>query len=384
MAVIHIYLKHGNVSCTTKEPFIGKEKRLLKFPSWTELFSNNISSVVFKLPSLLKTGNPKIICFGLLSFMLGKYYKQRVPKRLDSFLDSQEDKNLFFIGGSVGAQIVEFHYARKGDVIIEGTETINLIAKNNKTLNRSLSQIQPTKIKKRIFIVGLFSFDLLCYLRKKYPLADMELRYFDILPENKINDFIRIKDFSFANNIKLSVYDRATSSRFQLPYEMSKVNTSKLINFLNNNKRYDVCFLAAYSPDREKYLRPLLRTLKKASLNVKLLLVDFPHSNLEGFRVDTEIMSYEKYLTLVGESRAVIDLWRLAPDEGYSFRISEAFALHTKVITNRTCILNKPFYDDTRLFVFSEATHIEPEIIKRFLVSPMKPVEESIFSLGTK
>lgn len=33
---------------------------------------------------------------------------------------------------------------------------------------------------------------------------------------------------------------------------------------------------------------------------------------------------------------------------------------------------------------FSEATHIEPEIIKRFLVSPMKPVEESIFSLGTK
>lgn len=88
--------------------------------------------------------------------MLGKYYKQRVPKRLDSFLDSQEDKNLFFIGGSVGAQIVEFHYARKGDVIIEGTETINLIAKNNKTLNRSLSQIQPTKIKKRIFIVGLF------------------------------------------------------------------------------------------------------------------------------------------------------------------------------------------------------------------------------------
>lgn len=235
MAVIHIYLKHGNVSCTTKEPFIGKEKRLLKFPSWTELFSNNISSVVFKLPSLLKTGNPKIICFGLLSFMLGKYYKQRVPKRLDSFLDSQEDKNLFFIGGSVGAQIVEFHYARKGDVIIEGTETINLIAKNNKTLNRSLSQIQPTKIKKRIFIVGLFSFDLLCYLRKKYPLADMELRYFDILPENKINDFIRIKDFSFANNIKLSVYDRATSSRFQLPYEMSKVNTSKLINFLNKN-----------------------------------------------------------------------------------------------------------------------------------------------------
>ena len=85
MAVIHIYLKHGNVSCKTKEPFIGKEKRLLKFPSWTELFSNNISSVVFKLPSLLKTGNPKIICFGLLSFMLGKYYKTESAQEIRFF-----------------------------------------------------------------------------------------------------------------------------------------------------------------------------------------------------------------------------------------------------------------------------------------------------------
>lgn len=384
MAVIHIYSKNGKIHCTAKEPFLGKEKPLPKLPTLSELFSSDITCVVFKLPSLLKTKNFKLICFAMISFVIRKYYKQKVPNLLDSFLNKQEDKNLFFIGGSVGAELIKFHYARKNDVVIEGVETINLIAKSNMCLNRVISQIQPKEVKKRIFVVGLFSPELVRYLRKKYPLADIELRYFDILRPNRIAEFTQIKDFSLKNDIKITTYDHSTSSKFDVRYEMNKVNTVKLINFLNAKKKYDVCFLAAYSPDREKSLKPLLQALKRANLNVKILFVDYPYSELEGFSVDREILSYENYLRLVSESRAVIDLWRLEPDEGYSFRISEAFALHTKVITNRTCILNEPFYDDSRLFVFSEETRIDPDVIKHFLFSPMKPVEESIFSLGTK
>ncbi|HAP14605.1 MAG TPA: hypothetical protein DCR07_00660, partial [Lactococcus sp.] len=108
-----------------------------------------------------------------------------------------------------------------------------------------------------------------------------------------------------------------------------------------------------------------------------------PYSELEDFKVDREIVSYENYLRLMSESRAVIDLWRLAPGEGYSFRISEALTLNSKIITNRTCILNEPFYDASRMFVFSEGNEINPDAIKHFLISPMKPVDKSIFSLGT-
>lgn len=384
MAVIHIYLKNGKISCTTKEPFLGKEKPLPNLPALSELFSNEITCVVFKLPSLLRTRNLKLISFALLSFVLGKYYKQKVPNLLDSFLNRQGNKNIFFIGGSVGAELIKFHYAKKDDVIIEGVETINLIAKRNKCLNGKLPQVQPKNVQKRIFIVGLFSPDLLQYLRKKYPLAEIELRYFDVLRANRITEFTQIKNFSLANNIMISVYDHSTSSKFGLPYVMNKVNTGKLINFQNTEKKYDACFLATYSPDRVKSLQLLLRALKKAHLNVKLLLVDYPHSDLEGFAVDRKIVPYENYLQLVGESRAVIDLWRVEPDEGYSFRIPEALALHSKIITNRTCILNEPFYDACRLFVFSEENEIDPEVVKNFIISPMKPVEESIFSLGTE
>ena len=51
-----------------------------------------------------------------------------------------------------------------------------------------------------------------------------------------------------------------------------------------------------------------MSALKKANLNVKILLVDYPYSELEDFKVDREIVSYENYLRLMSESRAVIDL----------------------------------------------------------------------------
>ena len=94
-------------------------------------------------------------------------------------------------------------------------------------------------------------------------------------------------------------------------------------------------------------------------------------------------MPYEEYLNLIGTSRAVIDLWRLDTNEGYSFRISEAFALRTKIITNRQGITCEPFYDSSRIFVFQEENEVDPEEIKRFLFSSLKSVDDSIFDIGS-
>ncbi len=319
----------------------------------------------------------------MLSFLLGKYYKQKIPKLLNSFLDRYDEKNIFFIGGAVGAELIKFHYANQEDVIVEGVETINLIAKKNKELSIMLYKVKPSNVRKKIFIVGLFSPELLILLKKKYPCAEIELRYFDLLRQNRLSEFKQIRDYAQSNSIKLSVYDHATSSRFNVPYEINKVNVNKLANYQNQQKQYDVCFLAGYSPEREKAIRPLLRSLKKAKLNVKLLLVNYPAPELEGYLVDKHIMPYEEYLNLIGTSRALIDLWRLDTNEGYSFRISEAFALRTKIITNRQGITCEPFYDSSRIFVFQEENEVDPEEIKRFLFSSLKSVDDSIFDIGS-
>lgn len=85
MAVLHIYTKNGKIYCTAKEPFLGKEKPLPNLPAFSELFSSGVTCVVFKLPSLLKTRNFKLICFALLSFVLRKYYRQKIPKLFVNF-----------------------------------------------------------------------------------------------------------------------------------------------------------------------------------------------------------------------------------------------------------------------------------------------------------
>ena len=95
MAVLHIYTKNGKIYCTAKEPFLGKEKPLPNLPAFSELFSSGVTCVVFKLPSLLKTRNFKLICFALLSFVLRKYYRQKIPKLLDCHFLKTVDFFLF-------------------------------------------------------------------------------------------------------------------------------------------------------------------------------------------------------------------------------------------------------------------------------------------------
>ena len=148
----------------------------------------------------------------MLSFLLGKYYKQKIPKLLNSFLDRYDEKNIFFIGGAVGAELIKFHYANQEDVIVEGVETINLIAKKNKELSIMLYKVKPSNVRKKIFIVGLFSPELLILLKKKYPCAEIELRYFDLLRQNRLSEFKQIRDYAQSNSINVNF------QRFSTPY----------------------------------------------------------------------------------------------------------------------------------------------------------------------
>lgn len=384
MSVIHLYPDNGEIVCTKKEAFVGREVRLKELPPLSRLFSDEIEGVVFRLPAVLKSRKIKPILFALASFVCGKYYKTSVTKNFENFLNHTASNDLFFIGNIVCSEIMTFHYVNDEDVVIQGAETVNLIQKNNNSLRKLLSKIVPSNKKKKIFIVGLFSLDLLKFLKKKFPLCDFEIRYYDVIKTDQLPSFKRILDFSLANRIKVSVYDRKTASMFDVPYEMNKVNKGKLLPYSTREKVYDVCFLAGYSPSRAELLKPLLRIFRQAKLKVKVLLIGYDAPTLEGFEIDNKIISYEEYLKLVGASKAVIDLWRLAPDEGYSFRIPEALALNTKIITNRPDIVKEPFYDESRILFFSKEKPLSETEITNFLSVPFIPADESFFNLGSK
>ena len=384
MSVIHLYPDNGEIICTKKEAFTGREFQLKNLPPLACLFSDEIEGVVFRLPAVLKSRKVKPILFALTSIVCGKYYKNSIPKKLEKFLNKTAPDDLFFIGNIVCSEIMSFHYVRDEDVVIQGAETVNLIQKNNTSLERLLSQVVPSNEKKKIYIVGLFSLDLLKFLKRKFPLCDFKVRYYDVIKPRQLPLFEKILAFSLANQIEVSVYDRKTASIYGVPYEMNKVNKEKLLVYSTKEKIYDVCFLAGYSPSRADLLKPLLRVFRQANLRVKVLLIGYEFSKLEGFDIENKIISYEDYLKLVGSSNAVIDLWRLSPDEGYSFRIPEALALNTKIITNRPGIIREPFYDESRILFFSKDKPFSEAEVTKFLSVPFIPADETLFNVGPR
>lgn len=384
MSVIHLYPDNGEIICTKKEAFTGRELQLKKLPPLTCLFSDEIEGVVFRLPAVLKFRKVKPILFALTSIVCGKYYKNSIPKKFEEFLNKTAPDDLFFIGNIVCSEIMSFHYVRDEDVVIQGAETVNLIQKNNTSLEKLLPKVVPSNVKKKIYIVGLFSLDLLIFLKRKFPLCDFKVRYYDVIKARQLPLFEKILAFSLANQMEVSVYDRKTASIYGVPYEMNKVNKEKLLTYSTKEKKYDICFLAGYSPSRAELLKPLLRIFRQANLRVKVLLIGYEFSKLEGFDIENKIISYEDYLKLVGSSNAVIDLWRLAPDEGYSFRIPEALALNTKIITNRPGIIREPFYDESRILFFSKDKPLSEAEVTKFLSVPFIPADETLFNVGSR
>ena len=87
MSVIHLYPDNGEIACTTKEAFVGKEVRLKELPPLSRLFSDEVEGVVFRLPAVLKSRKIKPILFALASLVCGKYYKTSITKSFENFLN---------------------------------------------------------------------------------------------------------------------------------------------------------------------------------------------------------------------------------------------------------------------------------------------------------
>ena len=386
--VIHLFRENNLNYWSIKEEFTGKPLTYEGIPSVREILSATTTAVVFKIPNLLKERSLvkkfKLLMVIITTFLSRKYYSSAIPRALPKFLSQQKGKNLFFIGGSMGSDLIRFHYAHQEDVIIEGVETINLIAKDNKALGKNIDLasigIEPIDI----FIVGLFSTSLLKYLRSAFPNANISIRYFDLLRPNRLSEFREVVEYARIAGINLSIYERSIAEKAGIPYDINRVKTEKISLYRKKHKNYDVTFLGGYSLERERALRPILKALKKCEFKIKLLLVNAPCKEIEGIPIDTKALSYEEYLNVTAQGRALIDLWRLEPYEGYSFRISEALALDLKIITNRKGISNEAFFDETRFFVFDENKEVPTQDLIDFMLTQNRQIDKKFFAVEAK
>lgn len=94
--------------------------------------------------------------------------------------------------------------------------------------------------------------------------------------------------------------------------------------------------------------------------------------------IETDSKKWQPYQTFAQQSalsEVCLDFYRLGPNEGFSYRIIEALFLNQKIITNRTNLIEEPFYSPERVFVIGKDNINN---LKRFLESDILPLPDSI------
>lgn len=384
MRIIHIFKKGQNWFTASKDgltpPQCNIESGII---SPTQLFSSKISCVIFKLPSFLKgkgfAEKWKLLAIGAIALFTFKYYKFRIPIYLDNLLSSKEYNKFFFVGSEIGRELIEFHYLDEEErgTIFSGTEIHSLLQRNSLITDVIKKVCRPRKTRSQILIFNLFSKSFLEYILRKFPEAEIRVRYYDVMSEKQRHQVATLLPLYKFHMIEATCYDEKLSKKIEIPYEISKVNLQKLLA-INGDKKYDISFIGALSEGRLKFLQEFLKSINGLNLRVHLTITNYDNDSIEGFLVNNKKLEYEKYLRILKESKATIDIWRLREDEGYSFRVSECMVLGVKVISNRRNLLNEKFYDPSRICIIQKH---ETSELEKFLNIPFRQVDYEYFSL---
>ena len=94
--------------------------------------------------------------------------------------------------------------------------------------------------------------------------------------------------------------------------------------------------------------------------------------------IETDSKKWQAYQAFAQQSamaEVCLDFYRLGPNEGFSYRIIEALFLNQKIITNRTNLLEEPFYSPERVFIIGKDNINN---LKQFLESDLPALSDSI------
>ena len=214
-------------------------------------------------------------------------------------------------------------------------------------------------------------------LLKKFPNASeiqiqlvdfMEGSTFDITNQY-VADLYETKSLP---KVSITSYSRSDASAFSIKYVPNAVNFAKLRNLIKSSTRiYDVFFAGNASGFRFNKIKNIITTLEKSSLSYKFILAHLSNQQKDEIsklaqsgkgEISFSNIPYEELLTLSSKSIAILDLYRLSSDEGFSFRIAEAIGLQCKIISDRLKLLDETFYTKNNILVSPDLSFSEEEL----------------------
>lgn len=223
---------------------------------------------------------------------------------------------------------------------------------------------------------------LLKAYRLLHPKKTVYIRFHDGLEHiTTRNNFLKLKEM-LHTLIKKNIIQGAESyyepdaNFLDILYRPNAVNSKVIQNVNYNFRNYFYTFIGSYKSDKDQSRLDDLQKIRER------LCFFYPSASkyineyvIAANDFNKERISYSEYLNLVGQSEIVIDMYRLHPDEGLSFRIFEALQLGRKVITNRLIILEYDFYDPSRFFLIG---YDSLERLEEFIKSDFRHLSDKI------
>lgn len=195
------------------------------------------------------------------------------------------------------------------------------------------------------------------YIKKKNPECKIIFYYWNII--NSHNN-LALHD---SNIDEVWTFDKADAKRYDLKYN-PQFYTKKVI--LEEKKiENDILFLG-----RDKNRKKTILELEKICLSKKI------KTNFIVVKNERNLLSYQEYLDLLGNSRCILDILS-KNQKGMTIRVMEALFLNKKLITNNQDIVNYDFYCKENIFVLGKDNLDD---LEKFIKSNYKKIPDDIIN----
>ena len=367
-----------------------------------ELFKDYFEVIfVFKIPSF------KEIVFSKQSFfLLSKRMRQSfklhykiirlLKKNFNEFIFARAfniinpDKKAIIIAPEINLADWIYHQLPQEykTLIVSTVFRYPLPSNKQHRINRFMQKLQNYNVnydfKGLVLVFNVLVPETFDFIKAKYPnaqivfkLVDPTIKIFnaglelkEILKDKQTSNS-EILDKIKALGVTVCSYSKVEASFYSLNYEPNWVDFSYLKQLVLKNAQNSGWFFAgACQGECYQTVLNLAQSLEKAKIKAKFIVADLKGSAKDKFiefskvskfiEISFDLISYDEYLKYQASSPVVIDLFRLYPDEGFSYRISEALAMNKAILTNRTSIMNESFYNED-FILYSKDLIISPD-----------------------
>lgn len=281
----------------------------------------------------------------------------------------KKDKNFLLIYDSV--QFFTAHFAAKGIPVYPTMKKSSFFLKVLRRVSYKLGILQEhwfgewKQKMENVDIVIIFASNEpspIRYIRNNFPHIRIILWYW-----NPVFKSISPKNLP-DNHFERWSFDRSDCSEYSMRFNSTFYFDT--ITLPKSNLFYDIVFVGV-DKGRRKALDIIELEFKSLGLDSYFYIVD-DDSRKRGYKGDFGPIPYTRYLSLVAESRAILDYVQPGQD-GMTLRPMEALFFKKKLITNDPGIEKEDFYHPSNIFILGKDDVNDLNEFLRRKNSPINP-----------